>query len=130
MKINSILLLLLLVLISSCSNKGHSKSDNDDNEESYSEYSIGYDEESDDEYGNRFEDGTHSATVEYYNPETGFSNTYTLDVEVSDDQIVEIDFPNGGYLDDSHIDATELDDYGCATVYDDEGREFEVTIDY
>lgn len=37
---------------------------------------------------------------------------------------------NTGYLDDSHIDATELDDDGNCVIYDDEGREFSIHIDY
>src|SRR6266700_4974741 len=42
-----------------------------------------------------FHDGTYTADVSYSNPKTGFSNEYTLDVEVEDCQIVQIDFQNG-----------------------------------
>ncbi|HWB27684.1 MAG TPA: hypothetical protein VG738_19545 [Chitinophagaceae bacterium] len=76
-----------------------------------------------------FADDTYSATVGYYNPHTGFDNTYTLDVEVEDCQVVQIDFPNGGYLDGDHIDPTDIDDNGDADVSDDKGREFHVHID-
>jgi hypothetical protein len=75
------------------------------------------------------EDGTHSATVEYYNPNTGYSNTYTLDVEVEDGEVNQIDFPNDGYLDEDHIDAEELDEDGNATIEDENGRTFEISID-
>ena len=74
------------------------------------------------------EDGTHSATVHYYNPETGHTATYSLDVDVEDGEVYQINFPKGGWLDDSHISPTELED-GSATIIDDEGREFEVEID-
>jgi hypothetical protein len=38
------------------------------------------------------------ADVEYYNPSTGYSASYTLDVEVEDGVVERIDFPNGGYI--------------------------------
>lgn len=67
---------------------GVSTKDEDDSEES----SV---EDSDCKYG----DGTYSASVDYYNSETGYSATYNLEVEVQDCQIVQINFPNDGYLD-------------------------------
>lgn len=76
-----------------------------------------------------YDDGTHSATVDYYNPDTGFSNTYTLDVDVEDCQVVQINFPNGGYLDNDHITPTDLDDDGTCSVEGDEGRTYDVQID-
>ena len=51
----------------------------------------------------RFDDETYSATVEYSNPTTGYTATYDLDVLVENCQIVEIDFPKGGWLDEDHI---------------------------
>jgi len=76
-----------------------------------------------------FEDGTHSATIEYYNPDTDYSNTYTLDVEVEDCQVIQIQFPNGGWLDDSHISPTDLDEDGTASIKDDRGRTWDIDID-
>lgn len=75
------------------------------------------------------EDGSHSATVDYYNPDTGHSATYDLEVEVEDCEVTTIHFPKGGWLDDSHISPEELDSDGNATLEDDEGRTFEVHID-
>ena len=92
--------------------------------------SVEDEEEYYDNEGNGIEDGTYSADVDYYNPDTGYSATYTLDVEVQDGCVTTIYFPNDGYLDDSHIDATELDDDGNCVIYDDEGREFSIHIDY
>lgn len=74
-------------------------------------------------------DGTHSATVDYNNPETGYSNTYTLDVEVEDCQVVQIDFDSGGYLDEDHISPAEIDDYGMATVDGEDGKTYDIQID-
>lgn len=74
------------------------------------------------------EDGTQSATVDYTNAETGYSATYTLDVEVENCQVVQIDFNNGGYLDGDHIDPADIDENGDALVEDDRGRSFEVHL--
>jgi hypothetical protein len=76
-----------------------------------------------------FNDDTYSATVDYDNPTTGYNTTYTLDVEVEDCQVVQIDFPNGGYLNDDHITPEDLDNNGDATIEDDRGRTFQVHID-
>ena len=80
--------------------------------------------------GCRFEDDVYSAIINYYNPETGFSNSYTLDVEVEDCQVVQIYFTNGGYLDEDHISPAELDENGYATVYGENGKTYDVQIDY
>src|SRR5579885_1936002 len=82
--------------------------DNEDDEENLSSSDCGLD------------DDTYSATVDYTNDNTGYTATYDLDVVVEDCQVVEIDFSNGGYLDDSHIDPADIDDDGNATVEDDQ----------
>jgi hypothetical protein len=78
--------------------------------------------------GCKFEDGTHSASVNYHNSRTGYSTTYTLDVEVQDCQIVQINFPNGGHLDEDHISAADLDEDGNASVEGEDGKSFEIQI--
>lgn len=85
------------------------------------------DNEEDDDEG--IEDGTHSASVDYYNPKTGYRNTYSLAVEVEDGQVTEIDFPNGGYIDGSRMSGGEVDEDGSSSVEDDEGRTFDIQID-
>lgn len=77
----------------------------------------------------KFEDGTYSATVEYYNSETEYSATYTLDVEVENGQIVQIDFPNGGWVDEDHITAADLDENGFANVSGEDGKSYQVQIE-
>lgn len=77
----------------------------------------------------KFKDGVHSATVEYYNPETGHSASYDLEVDVEDCQVTTIYFPKGGWLDDSHINPSQLDDGGDASLEDDKGRRFDVHIE-
>jgi len=86
-----------------------------------------YSEDSD--LGCKFEDGTYSATVEYDNPETGYSATYNLDIEVQDCQVVQINFPNDGYLDEDHISYADIDEDGTALVYGEDGKTYEIQID-
>jgi hypothetical protein len=74
------------------------------------------------------EDGTQSATIDYYNPQTGYTATYSLDVEVENCQVIQIDFNNGGYLDGDHIGPGDIDENGDASIEDDLGRTFEVHI--
>ena len=86
-------------------------------------------EERDEGGGCGFEDDNYSATVEYNNTETGYSATYTLDVEVEDCQIVQINFPNDGYLDEDHITYADIDEDGTAIVYGEDGKTYEINID-
>lgn len=74
-------------------------------------------------------DGTYSATVDYYNENTGYSATYVLDVEVEDGQVTVIYFPNDGYLDDDHIDPSELDENNYAEIAGEDGKSYQVQID-
>ena len=96
-----------------------------------SEYSDGTHDELTDQSseGSEVEDGTHSATVYYNNPQTGYSATYTLDVEVEDGQVVQIDFPNGGYIDSDHITPEALNSDGECTIYGDDGKTYVIHID-
>ena len=136
-KIKTILWCLMLSLLVGCGNSSSSSSNRED-ESSYNtdesdDINDGnIDEENDyasiDDDDSALEDGTYTATVDYYNPTTGYSNTYTLDVEVENNQVVQIDFPNDGYLDDSHIDPEELDANRQCSIEDDEGRIFDIQI--
>lgn len=54
--------------------------------------------------------------------------TCNLDVEVEDGEVRQINFPRGGWLDETHISPEELED-GRATLRDEEGSEYEVEID-
>jgi len=95
-------------------------------EEEYNDYSY---EEASYEDEVRFDDGTYSATVDYYNPNTSYSATYDLEVEVEDGAVTTIYFPNGGWLDEDHISPEELDEDGCCTIISYEGLVYEIQID-
>lgn len=114
---SKIIFCLLIFFITACTNN----QSNDD--------SVNNDDVSNTTSNCHIDDGTHSATVDYYNPKTGYKNTYTLNVEVEDCQVVTIYFENGGSLDDSHIDAADIDENGDAHVEDDRGRSYNIHID-
>jgi hypothetical protein len=77
-----------------------------------------------------YPDGRYTATVDYYNPETEYYATYTLDVEVEDNYVTIIYFNNGGYLDYDHIDPSELNENGNALIEGEEGKTYNVQINY
>ncbi len=86
-------------------------------------------EESEVEYGNcNYDDGRYSANVDYHNDDTGFSNSYSLEIEVENCEVVQINFPKGGWLDSDHISPAELDEDGRCTVYGEHGKVYEVEI--
>jgi len=114
----TIVLIVLSILIS-CQN-----AERDDNAKERSH--IGISQDDDEDCG--VEDGTQSATIDYFNPKTGYSTTYSLNVEVENCQVVQIDFNNGGYLDANHIEPADIDENGDATIEDDRGRNFEVHV--
>lgn len=89
-----------------------------------------YDEEieSDEELVEGYGDGTYSASVDYYNPETGYSATYSLDVEIVDNEVTTIYFPNDGYLDDDHIWPSELNASGYVIIDGEDGKTYAVQI--
>lgn len=76
-----------------------------------------------DEYG----DGTWCADVEYFNPNTGTNNTYSLDVEVEDGELVQINWSNGGWMDGSHFMAEDISSGECSFTSD-KGYEYTVTL--
>lgn len=139
------LLLIFSLLLFSCSSKTKSESEN--NEESNSsvntyvgeddneDISMGYVEDETNietntsSSGCNLDDGTYSATVGYNNSETGYSATYTLDVDIEDCQVVQINFPNDGYLDENHISAADIDEDGNANVDGEDGKTYEIQID-
>lgn len=89
-----------------------------------------YEEEnssSDEEEESGYKDGKYSANIDYYNPETGTSSTYTLNVKVRNERLVEIEWENGGWLDETHFSSVDISD-GRASFTDDRGREFDVKL--
>ncbi|WP_316814058.1 hypothetical protein [Pedobacter heparinus] len=76
---------------------------------------------------NAYEDGTYCAEVEYYYSKTGTNSTYTLSVEIEDNHIIRIDWPNGGWLDDTHFTPPDIED-GTAEFTSDRDVDYTVRI--
>ena len=75
-----------------------------------------------------FEDGTYCANVTYHNPNTGTTNEYTLDVEVSNNRVIRINWSNGGWMDGDHFSPETLSDTGHCSFESDKGYEYTVQI--
>ena len=75
-----------------------------------------------------YSDGTWCASVDYYNPNTGSSNTYSLDVEIEDGELVQINWSNGGWLDESHFSREDISSGECSFTSD-KGYEYNVTLE-
>ena len=87
---------------------------------------IGSSSNSDDE--SNYPDDTYCADVEYYNPNTGTRHTYTLNVDVENNELTVIHWPNGGWLDDSHFDPQKLDSDGSCSFISDKLYEYNIQI--
>ena len=122
---------VMCLLSQSCTSNSDNSENNQNSESTYSSENAENNEESSSESTSdcQFEDGSHTATVNYNNPETGYSATYTLDVDVEDCQVVQINFPNDGYLDNDHISYADIDSDGNALVYGEEGKTYDIQID-
>lgn len=110
-----ILILILVISVFSCKNKSRKY---ESNESYYSTYA--YEEDG-------YMDGTYCAEIEYYYYKTGTRSTYTLEVEIEDNELTVIHWPNGGWLDDSHFYPPDISD-GYAEFESDRGVEYTVEI--
>jgi hypothetical protein len=72
-------------------------------------------------------DGKYCADIEYFNPESGTKNIYNLFVEVENNSLIKIYWPNGGWLDDSHFEPTVIKD-NIVHITSDRGYEYEIEI--
>jgi hypothetical protein len=75
-----------------------------------------------------YPDGTYCSNITYHNPNTGTRHTYTLNVEVENNEMITIYWGNGGWLDESHFTPKELDDNGECSFTSDRGYEYQVKI--
>jgi hypothetical protein len=86
------------------------------------------------DYGNQelitidgYVDGTYCAEIDYYYSATGTSSTYTLEVEIEDNELTVIHWPNGGWLDSSHFSPPDISD-GEASFSSDANVDYTVRI--
>ena len=78
--------------------------------------------------GRSYSDGTYTAEVVAYNTNSGNTGTYELDVDIEDNYLITIHWPNGGWLDDSHFDPVKLDDEGYCYIESDQGVNYEIWV--
>jgi hypothetical protein len=107
--------LFLILLIISC---GRKSSDEQNNFPTESDGFVSED---------GYEDGTYCAEIEYYYSETGTNSTYTLEVEIENNELTVIHWPNGGWLDSSHFTPPDISD-GEASFTSDQGVDYNVKI--
>lgn len=123
---------MFVLTIISCDSTSE-RSTYENNSEYEEEWGNDYEENEEEEFQDNtygFEDGSYSATVDYYNPSTGYSATYSLTVEVYNNQVTTIYFPNDGYLDEDHIWPDELDENGFVSIEGEDGKTYDIQIDY
>ena len=106
--INFILRYVIIMLLFSC--KSNSKHDSN---VKYYESDMGY------------EDGTYCDEIDYYYSETGTSSTYTLNVEIENNELKVIHWPNNGWLDESHFSSPDISG-GEANFTSDKGVDYTV----
>jgi hypothetical protein len=75
-----------------------------------------------------YSDDTYCGEVRYHNPNTGTQSSYTLTVKVESNEIVEIDWPNGGKLDEEDFSNVKVNENGNASFTSKTGYEYEVQI--
>ena len=61
-------------------------------------------------------------------PTTGTRSTYTLNVEVENNEVIVIHWSNGGWLDSSHFTPEALDSSGSCSFTSDKGYEYDIQI--
>ena len=116
----------LCCILFSCSSDSNSVKEENEKVEINNESPI-IEEEANSKNGCKYENGTYPAVVNYNNSKTGFSKTYTLNVEVEDCQVIQINFPNGGHLDEDHISPGDIDENGNAYLSE-ENKNYEIQI--
>lgn len=108
-----LLIIFSLFLLVGCRNRSSGSDYNSFNESDYDE--------------DGYRDGIYCAEIDYYYSKTGTSSTYTLTVEIENNDLVRINWSNGGWLDDSHFYPPDISD-GYATFESDRGVEYTVEI--
>lgn len=90
--------------------------------------SSNYEETETEEVSDAYPDGTYCADIDYYNPDTGTRSTYTLNVEVENNEVTVIHWTNGGWLDSSHFSPEELDSDGSCSFSTYDGKQYDIQI--
>jgi len=76
----------------------------------------------------KYQDGTYCADVDYYNPKTQRTSSYSLNVEVTNGKLVKIKWSNSGWLDENHFTAPIVSDNGTCSFTSDKGYSYTIDI--
>ena len=110
-----ILWILIVIFVLSCLDECSCKNRNTESESIYDSTSESYPND------------TYCADVNYYNPDTGYQDTYKLNVDVLDGMVVKIWFSKG-WLDSDQFTPVSLDVNGNCSITTFDGKQFNVTI--
>lgn len=80
------------------------------------------------ESSEKYPDDIYCAEVEYHNPNTGTTSSYILTVEVENNEIITINWPSGGWLDEDNFSGADLDEEGSTDFTSDYGYEYNIQI--
>lgn len=106
-----------IFILTNCTSKSNNDSEYDD-----------IDNYDSDNYGSDNYDGTYCAEITYYNPNTNNSSTYDLEIEVENNELVRILWPNGGWLDQDHFNPVEFNEDGYCEFTSDKNYEYTIQI--
>ncbi|MFN8153825.1 MAG: hypothetical protein U0Y08_06000 [Bacteroidia bacterium] len=127
-------LIIYLFLLSSCISKNENRETGNSSvaselvKEDYEDNEIECQDVDFEDATQDFPDGSYCAEVQYENPNTGTQSTYTLTIEVESNEVVKVDFPNGGWMDRDHFSGADLDEDGRASFTSDKGYNYEIQI--
>jgi hypothetical protein len=122
LSMKSTLSLLLSIILLSCG-QGGAPGDKSAHDKSQEERESDSDRHPEDEVLS----GRKCATIQYHNPKTGKSSEYTLFVDVENNHLVRILFPDG-YMDTEHFTAPEIKEDGTCSFTNDRGYRYNVQI--
>lgn len=125
-----ITILILGVLLISCKNDNKRQYSRSNHNESFSEYyeDDASNEEEEEIMGeDKIYDGEYCADITYYNSNTGRESDYTLTIEVYENALERINFPNG-WLDNDHYGFVEFEEDGYVSFTSDRGYDYTVQI--
>lgn len=130
---NKLYLLLIIISLYSCKREidYSNLQDEDINNENFDPYLMvindNYDVNTFHNLTGEYPDGKYCAEIEYYNPNTGTRSTYNLNVEVENGDLTVINWPNGGWLDETHFNPENISQ-GQVTFESDRGYLYTVTL--
>jgi hypothetical protein len=75
-----------------------------------------------------YPDAKYCANVSYYNPNTETQSSYRLTVDIKNNKVIALDWPNGGRLEEDHFSGAELDEEGHTTFESDKGYNYDIQI--